>query len=225
MAWAGLMLIHADHTIRALVHAQDLPWVPSPQAGVERRMLARIGDEVAQATSIVRYAKGSMFPAHTHDMGEEYLVLDGVFQDEMGDHPVGRYVRNPPGSRHTPGSQAGTVIFVKLRQFHAHDRQFVEVDLGRAPQHGDAQRPGVLVQDLHHDARESVTAQYWQGGQTWQETFPYGAELLVLQGEVREGADTLRAWSWLRLPAGARLDARIVSETATLWVKRHLTKT
>jgi anti-sigma factor ChrR (cupin superfamily) len=57
------MLIHADNTIRALVHAQDLPWVASPQAGVERRMLARIGDEVAQATTIVRYAKGSIVAA------------------------------------------------------------------------------------------------------------------------------------------------------------------
>jgi quercetin dioxygenase-like cupin family protein len=219
------MLINADNTIRALVHAQDLPWVASPQAGVERRMLARIGDEVAQATTIVRYAKGSAFPAHTHDMGEEYLVLDGVFQDEMGDHPAGRYVRNPPGSRHTPGSQPGTVIFVKLRQFDAHDRKFVEVDLGSAPQRRDAHRPGVRVQDLHRDARETVSAEYWQRDQIWQETFPHGAELLVLQGQMQEGQDTLRAWSWLRLPAGARLDGRVLSDTAKIWVKRHLART
>jgi hypothetical protein len=29
---------------------------PSPSKGVDRRMLDRIGDEVARATSIVRYA-------------------------------------------------------------------------------------------------------------------------------------------------------------------------
>jgi len=217
------MLINADNTIRTVAHGQDLPWVASPQAGVERRMLSRIGGEVAKATSIVRYAKGSAFPAHSHESGEEYLVLDGVFQDEMGEHPAGRYVRNPPGSRHTPGSQAGAVIFVKLRQFDAHDRQFVELDVGRAPRRRDAHRPGVMVQDLHHDAREAVTAEYWQGDQIWQESFPHGAELLVLQGRMQEGADTLRAWSWLRLPAGARLDGRILSDTATIWVKRHLT--
>jgi hypothetical protein len=77
---------------------------------------------------------------------------------------------------------------------------------------------------LQHDARETVTAEYWQRDQIWQETFPHGAELLVLQGQMQDGADTLRAWSWLRLPAGARLDGRILSDTATIWVKRHLTK-
>ena len=32
----------------------DLAWIPSPESGVERRMLERQGDEVAKATSIVR---------------------------------------------------------------------------------------------------------------------------------------------------------------------------
>jgi anti-sigma factor ChrR (cupin superfamily) len=30
----------------------------------------------------VRYAPHSRFPSHTHDGGEEFLVLDGVFQDD-----------------------------------------------------------------------------------------------------------------------------------------------
>jgi hypothetical protein len=39
-----------------------------------RRMLFRIGDVVARATSIVRYAPGSAFPRHTHSGGEEIVV-------------------------------------------------------------------------------------------------------------------------------------------------------
>jgi anti-sigma factor ChrR (cupin superfamily) len=77
-------------------------------------MLDRIGDEVVRATSIVRYAPGSHFSAHTHGGGEEFFVLNGVFQDEHGDYPVGSYVRNPPTSSHVPGSDLGCVIFVKL---------------------------------------------------------------------------------------------------------------
>jgi len=38
-------------------------------------MLDRIGDEVARATSIVRYAPRSRFSAHTHGGGEEFLVV------------------------------------------------------------------------------------------------------------------------------------------------------
>src|SRR6056297_2598515 len=68
--------------------------------GVRRRMLDRIGNEVARATTIVRFDPGSAFSAHTHDGGEEYLVLDGTFQDEDGDFPAGSYVRNPPTSSH-----------------------------------------------------------------------------------------------------------------------------
>jgi anti-sigma factor ChrR (cupin superfamily) len=117
------MKLNADFTKRAVVHAATLDWQASPMAGVERRMLDRIGDEVARATSIVRYAPGSQFSPHVHGGGEEFLVLEGVFQDEHGDFPAGSYVRNPPGSRHTPGSMLGCTMFVKLWQFDLADRK------------------------------------------------------------------------------------------------------
>src|SRR5438105_15557711 len=98
------------------------PGSPRQSPGSTRRMLDRIGDEVARATSIVRYAPASPFSAHTHGGGEEFLVLDGVFQDEHGDYPVGSYIRNPPTSRHTPSSKLGCVLFVKLWQFDLEDR-------------------------------------------------------------------------------------------------------
>ncbi len=76
-------------------------------------MLDRMGDEVAKATSIVRYQPGSQFQAHTHELGEEIFVLDGVFSDETGDYPAGTYMMNPPGSSHAPFSQSGCTLFVK----------------------------------------------------------------------------------------------------------------
>ena len=108
------MELNADFDARVLVHADDVPWQASPMKGVDRRMLDRIGGEVARATTIVRYAPESRFSAHVHAGGEEYIVLDGVFQDEYGDFPTGTYVRNPPTSSHTPGSAPGCTIFVKL---------------------------------------------------------------------------------------------------------------
>ena len=124
------MKINADFGARVAVHAARIDWVPSPVKGVERKMLDRIGDEVARATSIVRYAPGSRFSAHTHDGGEEFLVLDGVFQDEHGDFAAGSYVRNPPESHHAPGSVPGCTIFVKLRQFDPKDRRQLAIDAG-----------------------------------------------------------------------------------------------
>jgi anti-sigma factor ChrR (cupin superfamily) len=71
------MRINDDLTHPVIVQAAKLEWIPSPAAGVDRRMLFRIGDEVARATSIVRYAPGSAFPRHTHSGGEEIVVLEG----------------------------------------------------------------------------------------------------------------------------------------------------
>ena len=53
------MELNADFSQRVAVHAAQLPWIPSPMAGVDRRMLDRIGDEVARAPTIVRYAPRS----------------------------------------------------------------------------------------------------------------------------------------------------------------------
>lgn len=56
------MLINADFSRRAALASKDQQWIASPQAGVERVMLDRVGDERARATSIVRYAAGARFP-------------------------------------------------------------------------------------------------------------------------------------------------------------------
>ncbi len=69
------MRINDDLSRPVIVHAARQDWVPSPAAGVDRRMLFRVGGEKARATSIVRYAPGSHFTRHGHPGGEEFLVL------------------------------------------------------------------------------------------------------------------------------------------------------
>ena len=98
------MILHADFSRRATVPAQAHHWVPSPQPGELRMMLDRLGGEHARATSLVRYAPGSVFPPHGHPGGEEILVLDGTFSDASGSYGAGWYLRNPPGSAHQPAS-------------------------------------------------------------------------------------------------------------------------
>lgn len=94
------MAVNADFSARVVIESQIAPWVTSPEQGVERKLLDRVGDQVARATSIVRYAPGSAFATHEHALGEEFLVLSGTFADEHGEYPPGTYVRNPPGSQH-----------------------------------------------------------------------------------------------------------------------------
>ncbi len=217
------MDLNADFSQRVLVHSDDIPWQASPMPGVDRRMLDRIGDEVARATTIVRYAPNSHFSEHTHTGGEEFIVLDGVFSDEHGDFPAGSYVRNPPTSAHTPHSTNGATIFVKLWQFAPEDRTHVVIDMNKMEYIADATRPGVGVMTLFQDDRETVRSEKWDAGAAVETALPEGGEYLVLSGSLTEGSDILSKGSWLRLPAGATLKAKAGAEGVTLWSKtRHL---
>jgi hypothetical protein len=219
------MELNADFSQRAAVHAARLPWSPSPIAGVDRRMLDRIGDEVARATTIVRYAPDSRFSPHTHGGGEEFLVLDGVFSDEHGDFPAGAYVRNPPTSRHTPGSAPGCTILVKLWQFDPRDRTHVRLRTDAMPYRPAAGRPGVEVKPLFSDPDEEVRFERWGPGAMIELKVAGGVEALVLDGSFEEGSEVFERQSWLRLPAGGRLVAQAGALGCTVWIKTgHLAK-
>jgi hypothetical protein len=218
------MNLNSDFGARAAVHAARLDWTPSPIPGVDRRMLDRIGDEVARATSIVRYAPHSHFSPHTHGGGEEFLVLDGVFQDEHGDYPPGTYVRNPPTSSHTPGSEPGCTIFVKLWQFDPRDRRPVRTDTSSLSFVSAPGRPGVELAQLFEDSSERVRLERWAPGVVVETPLPGGVELFVLAGGFFEGGEEFTRHSWLRLPAKSTLRARAGPQGCRLWAKSgHLT--
>ena len=213
------MELNADFSKRAVVHAARISWVPSPNAGVERRMLDRIGGEIARATSIVRYAPNSHFSAHTHGGGEEFFVLDGVFSDEHGDFPAGSYIRNPPSSRHTPGSAKGCTIFVKLCQFDPEDRTHLRIDTTKMPFLPARDRPGVEVLPLYQDARENVRLERWSADTQIVLRATVGVEILVLEGGFSDGDETFERQSWLRLPVDVMLTARTGANGCKVWIK------
>lgn len=109
------MQIHADFSARVVLLPGQQQFVPSPLPGVSRVMLDRAGEEVARATSLVRYEPGSGFSAHRHDGGEEILVLEGVFSDEHG---------------HYTGAE-GALIYVKTGHLGANllGDQFIQMPL------------------------------------------------------------------------------------------------
>lgn len=210
------MELNSDFSSRVVVHSDQLEWQASPIKGVDRRMLDRIGDEVARATTIVRYAPGSKFSAHTHTGGEEFIVLDGVFQDEHGDFPAGTYVRNPPTSQHTPGSEPGCIIFVKLWQFDMDDRtQFRKTMADEL----SAPKNGVATATLHKDNREVVTYSHLDAGATLTSDAAGGIELLIIDGSITTGGDVLNKNDWLRLPEDQTLSATAGPEGAKVWIK------
>lgn len=217
-------LVNADFSKRVVIATNDLPWTASPQAGVERRLLDRIGTEVARATSVVRYAPASAFPAHDHALGEEFLVLDGIFSDEYGDYPVGTYVRNPPGSHHSPRTMSGCIILVKLRQMVRTEQNRIVIDTTDLDWK-QSLLEGHAIRHLYSSdlGGERVTLErLGVGVKLPQIDCPGGEEIFVLSGDLADELGVYGSGTWIRNPAGYRRSFRSKG-SVTYWAKRgHL---
>jgi len=212
--------LNADFSERVVVRPEDYQWVGSPMPGVERMMLDRIGDELARATSLVRYAPNSEFSRHVHTGGEEYLVLEGAFGDEHGRYPAGTYVRNPIGSAHTPQvGEQGCVIFVKLQQFEKEDRRQCVIDT-RSARWSPGLVAGLEVLPLHEYGSEHVALVRWAPNTRFQPHWHQGGEeILVIEGEFRDEHGHYPAGSWLRSPHQSQHAPFTGDEGALIYVK------
>ena len=201
------------------MHGDDIAWEASPMPGVDRRRLDRKHTDNDRVTTIVRYAPGSHFSSHVHTGGEEFLVLEGVFEDDYGQWPAGSYIRNPPQSSHTPGSTDGCTIFVKLWQFRPDDRTFVHAHMDKLGMVADRYRLGVQVSPLYKDENEEVRFEFWEPGAVVTIDSSQGAEIFVLAGGFDEQGDTLQMHSWLRTPVGTNIEAVAGPDGARVWLK------
>lgn len=213
------MSINADFKQRVVIDTRRVSWQPSPVEGVDRVTLDRIGEEVARASSIVRYAPGSSFTPHLHGAGEEILVLDGTFSDEHGDYPTGTYLRNPPDSCHAPRSENGCTLFVKLRQFHPRDTATVRVDTTTANWYPGLVR-GLAVMPLHEFEGVGTALVRWAPNTVFNpHVHPGGEEIFVLEGVFHDEHGSYSAGSWIRSPRYSKHAPFTKEEGALIYVK------
>lgn len=220
-----MILLNSDFSQRAIITSNDYQWIPSPQPGIERVMLDRIGHEQARATSLVRYAPGSEFPAHNHPGGEEILVLDGTFTENGVDYPAGWYLRSPDGSSHQPSSRDGTTIFVKLRQMSADECKPIRLNTREAASWQEQSQRQICP--LFSGTSESVMLQKLAPGeQIFYAPLVGGAEILLLKGQLEASGDYYDAGSWLRFPPGDMPTLMATASGALLYLKTgHLNST
>ncbi len=194
------MKLHADLTQRVVIDSAALPWVDSPASGIQRQLLERDGGEVARATSLVRYAPGSQFSAHVHELGEEIFVLDGVFTDETGRFGPGTYLKNPPGSSHAPGSETGCLLFVKLRHLDPRDSERTVVDTRSTPWY-QGMVEGLTVLPLSEFETQHTALVRWAPGTHFNAHRHFGGEeIYVVDGVFEDEFGSYPAGTWIRSP-------------------------
>ena len=193
------MNLHSDYSARVVLNHNDLPWMASPEAGVKRRLLDRCGDEVARATSVVRYEPGAVFPKHSHARGEEIFVLEGAFSDETGDYRAGTYIMNPPGSHHTPFSKEGCTLFVKLQHLGSDQVHQEVVDTNTEPWL-QGMVPGLNVMPLMRQGSGSTLVRW--APQTYFNAHRHfgGEEIFVIKGVFEDEHGRYSEGSWIRSP-------------------------
>ena len=214
------MRLNADFTERVVIRPEDYRWVDSPMPGIERMMLDRIGEEVARATSFVRYAPNSTFSEHVHTGGEEFFVLEGEFADEHGLYPAGTYVRNPVGTAHSPRvGEPGCTIFVKLQQFENSDQSQFAVDT-RSAEWSPGRAPGLEVLPLHEYGTEQVALVKWAPNTEFaSHTHWGGEEILVIQGTFFDEHGEYPAGTWIRNPHHSQHTPCTKDDGALIYVK------
>ena len=162
-------------------------------------MLDRLGEEVAKATSIVRYQPSARFPTHTHEFGEEILVLEGTLSDEMGNYPAGTYLMSPPGSSHAPFSESGCTLFVKLRHLGSEQVRREIIDTKAATWY-QGMVPGLNVMPLMQQGSGSTLVRW--APQTYFNPHKHfgGEEIFVVEGVFEDEHGRYPEGSWIRSP-------------------------
>lgn len=94
----------------------QMPWLPGTAAGIELKLLydgCAAGDGTSEQVRLIRLVPGVKVPDHDHPLGEEIFVIEGSLEDREGVYPAGAWVRYPAGSRHSPSSKTGCILYVK----------------------------------------------------------------------------------------------------------------
>ena len=125
-------------------------------------------------------------------------------------------------SSHTPGSEHGCVIFVKLWQFDLADRTDLRIDTTELPYAPVTDRPGVGVKELFIDQREKVSLEHWAAKTQIILNSNHGIEILVTDGSFSENGEVFKAQSWLRLPPGSQANIYAGAQGTSVWIKKHL---
>jgi len=142
-----------------------------------------------------------------------------VFSDEYAHYPAGTYLRNPPGSQHSPASQTGCLLLVKLWQFCPGDAESVQIDTRTAHWY-QGMVPGLTVLPLHEFNGVNTALVRWAPDTVFnRHIHPGGEEIFVLEGVFHDEYGSYPAGAWIRSPRYSQHTPFTKSEGALIYVK------
>jgi len=82
-----------------------IPWRSTRHPGVAWHPVDAVEKQLPPDSApvvLIRMAPGCSYPAHRHVGSEDVLVLQGAYEDELGEHGPGTFLRYAAGSTHAP---------------------------------------------------------------------------------------------------------------------------
>ena len=112
----GCTLFVREHQSRsgevaaATIDTNDAQWLD----GAGNLKVMPLQSYGSESTALVHWPAGEHFIPHTHNGGEQILVINGEFMDEHGRYRPRTWIRNPHMSRHDPYVEVDTTILVTV---------------------------------------------------------------------------------------------------------------
>ena len=105
-------LMQFDPADRAevVIDSHRAEWTPGALPGQRELALHAFAGEQVR---LLRWAPGTAQAPQDYPGGAELLVLEGILQDERGEHPAGSWLRCPAQFSHHPGSTEGCLLWCK----------------------------------------------------------------------------------------------------------------
>lgn len=194
------MKFNDDISLRAVLHSSALPWVDSGRPGMQSKLLEDRADEASRLTAIVRHGANTPPETHIQPLGQEILVLDGVYEDDTGSYGAGTYIKNLPGSSHATGSKSGCTLFVKNNYLALDDNQRTIIDTRNADWF-EGLVTGLTVLPLAEFGTRHAALVRWAPKTKFNPHRHYGGEeILVLEGVFEDEFGRYPAGTWMRSP-------------------------
>lgn len=89
-------------------------WTATAYPGIDRSLFRN--NETGGRSSVVRLARGTRFPRHRHEGGEEVVVLAGTVRIGEVDLAAGDYLYTTPGEEHDVVAVTDATIFVSSQR-------------------------------------------------------------------------------------------------------------